>query len=112
MRLKDYGRNPAKRKAYVRQEGLLLVGIDISKAKHDACIGTLSDIIQHKLTFSHICEGFDLFEKTLRKSMFKARCRRVLIANRGADPRARRMEAGLPVDIRRAQSGPVPCYGA
>jgi hypothetical protein len=41
MRLKDYGRNPAKRKEYVSQKGLLLVGIDISKAKHDACIDTL-----------------------------------------------------------------------
>jgi hypothetical protein len=32
--------------------------------------------------------------------------------NRGADPRARRMGAGLPANIRRAQSGQVPCSGA
>jgi hypothetical protein len=35
-----------------------------------------------------------------------------VIPNRGADPRARRMGAGSPADIRRAQSGPVPCSGA
>ena len=80
MRLKDYGRNPAKRKEYVRQKGLLLVGIDISKAKHDACIGTFCALIQRRLTFSHSRQGFELFEKSLRKAMFKARCRRVLIA--------------------------------
>jgi len=32
--------------------------------------------------------------------------------NRGADPRARWMGAGLPADIRRAQSGQVPCSDA
>ena len=35
-----------------------------------------------------------------------------MTANRGADPRARRMGAGLPADIRRAQSGQVPCSDA
>lgn len=39
MRLKDYGRNPKKRKEYIQQSGLLLIGIDVSKAKQDACIG-------------------------------------------------------------------------
>jgi hypothetical protein len=45
MRLKDYGRNVKKRKEYVQQPSLLLVGIDVSKAKHDACIGTQSGVI-------------------------------------------------------------------
>jgi len=40
MRLKDYGRNQEKRKEYIPQSGLLLVGVDVIKAKHDACIGT------------------------------------------------------------------------
>jgi len=35
-----------------------------------------------------------------------------MLTNRGADPRARRMGAGAPADIRRAQSGQVPCSGA
>ena len=44
MRLKDYGRNHKKRKEYIKQGGLLLVGVDVSKAKHDACIGTLEGV--------------------------------------------------------------------
>jgi len=40
MKLKNYGRNQKKRKEYIKQSGLLLVGVDVSKAKHDACIGT------------------------------------------------------------------------
>ena len=37
MKLKNYGRNHKKRKEYIQQSGLLLVGVDVSKAKHDAC---------------------------------------------------------------------------
>ena len=40
MRLKDYGRKHKKRKEYIHQSGLLLTGVDVSKAKHYACIGT------------------------------------------------------------------------
>jgi transposase len=79
MRLKDYARNPRKRKEYVQQPGLLLIGVDISKAKHDACIGTRNGIITRKLTFAHCREGFQMFEKAIRKNIFKAKCRRVLI---------------------------------
>jgi len=79
MRLKDYGRNPQKRKAYVQQKGLLMVGVDISKNKHDACFGTMDTNIRRKMTFSHNREGFSHFEMTIREAMFKAKCRRVLI---------------------------------
>jgi hypothetical protein len=44
IRLKDYGRNRKKRKEYIHQSGLLLGGVDVSKAKHDACIGTLEGV--------------------------------------------------------------------
>ena len=37
MRRKDYGRNQKKRKEHIKQSGLLLVGVHMSKAKHDAC---------------------------------------------------------------------------
>lgn len=80
MRLKDYGRNPKKRKEYVRQPGLLLIGIDISKSKHDACIGTKDGIIQRKMTFPHSREGFQMFENMIRKSIFKYKCKKALIA--------------------------------
>ncbi len=45
MRFKDYGRNQKKRKDYVQQPGSLLVEIDGSEAKHDACIETQDIII-------------------------------------------------------------------
>jgi len=32
MRLKDYGRNRKKRKEYIHQSGLLITGVDVSKA--------------------------------------------------------------------------------
>jgi hypothetical protein len=44
VRLKDYGRNHKKRKEYIHQSGLLLAGVDVSKAKHDACIGTFNGV--------------------------------------------------------------------
>ena len=36
MRLKDYGRNRKERKEYIHQSRLLITGVDLSKAKHDA----------------------------------------------------------------------------
>jgi hypothetical protein len=32
IRLKDYGRNHKKRKEYIHQSGLLITGVDVSKA--------------------------------------------------------------------------------
>ncbi len=37
IRLKDYGRNQKKRKEHIHQSGLWLAGVDMNKAKHDAC---------------------------------------------------------------------------
>ena len=47
MKLKDYGRNQKKRKEYIHQSGLLLAGVDVSKAK-----GALSifDLLQQGLS--------------------------------------------------------------
>ena len=51
MRLTEYGRDSQKRKAYVHQPDLLLVGVDVSKAKHNACLGTQTIISCRKLEF-------------------------------------------------------------
>ena len=40
IRLRDYGRNQKKRKEYIHQNGFLIAGVDVSKVKNDACIGT------------------------------------------------------------------------
>jgi hypothetical protein len=47
MKLKDYARNHKKRKEYIHQRGLLLAGVDVSKAK-----GALSifDLLQQGLS--------------------------------------------------------------
>ena len=44
IRLKDYGRNRKERKEYIHQSGLLIAGVDVSKARHDACIGDLEGV--------------------------------------------------------------------
>ena len=44
IRVKDYGRNRKKRKEYIRQSGFLITGKDVSKAKHNVCIGALEGI--------------------------------------------------------------------
>ena len=80
MRLQEYARNPSKRKAYVQQPGLLLVGVDVSQAKHSACIGTQTRISRRKLEFTHTREGFRMFETILNRERAKNTCCRVLIA--------------------------------
>jgi transposase len=80
MRLTEYGRDPHTRKAYVQQPDLLLVGVDVSKAKHNACLGTQRDISRRKLEFTHTREGIERFEQTLKQQLVKNACRHVLIA--------------------------------
>ena len=58
----------------------MLVGIDVSKAKHSACIGTQTNISCQKLDFTHTREGFKRFEQTLREHLVKNSCGRLLIA--------------------------------
>lgn len=76
MRLKDYGRNQQKRKLYVQQSDLLLVGVDVSKQKHDACFGNTLNAF----SFKNTREGFQQFEKALRKNMMSSKYRRAFIA--------------------------------
>jgi len=52
MRLSDYGRNQKKSKEYIHQSGLLIAGVDVSKAKNDACIGTLESV-RSRIGFSN-----------------------------------------------------------
>ncbi len=76
MRIKDYGRNHQKRKLYVQQTDLLLVGVDVSKAKHDACFGKTN----HTISFTNDRGGFRRFEQTIRTNMAKTKTQKVLIA--------------------------------
>jgi transposase len=80
MRLKEYGRNANKRKEYVHQPDLLLVGVDVSKAQHHACMGTQTTMSCRKLAFTHTREGCKRFEQTLRVHMVKTGRQRSLVA--------------------------------
>lgn len=80
MRLQEYGRNPNKRKEYVHHHDLLLVGVDVSKAKHNACIGTQTTMSCRKLAFTHTREGFQRFEQTLKIHLVKNGRQHILIA--------------------------------
>jgi transposase len=80
MRLQEYGRNPHKRKEYVYQPDLLLVGVDVSKAKHSACMGTQTTMSCRKLEFTHTREGFRRFAQTLKAHLDKNGRQRILIA--------------------------------
>src|SRR5262249_45462193 len=80
MRLQEYGRNPNKRKEYVHQPALLLVGVEVSKAQHRACLGTQTTVSCRQLAFTHTREGFRRFEQTLRAHLVKNKCQRMLIA--------------------------------
>jgi transposase len=80
MRLTEYGREPHKRKEYVHQPALLLVGVDVSQAKHHTCLGTQTIISCRQLACTHTREGFRRFEQTLRNHRVQTRCQRLLIA--------------------------------
>jgi len=54
-----------KRKDYVQKPDLLMAGVDVSKVKHDACMGTLPEIICRKLGFTNTRDGFKWFEDAL-----------------------------------------------
>jgi transposase len=71
MRLQEYGRNPHKRKEYGHHPDLLLVGVDVSKATHRACLGTQTTMSGRKLAFTHTREGFRRFAQTRKAHLDK-----------------------------------------
>src|SRR5262245_17773695 len=80
MRLTEYGRNPPTRKAYVQQPDLRMVGVDVSQAKHNACLGTQSGVSRRNLAFTHPREGIERFAQPLTPQLVTNACRHVLIA--------------------------------
>ncbi|MBW1746205.1 MAG: hypothetical protein JRG74_01245 [Deltaproteobacteria bacterium] len=51
----------------------------MSKAKHDACIGTL-DSVRCRIGFKNARAAFKGFEDAIRKNMFRNKYKRVLVA--------------------------------
>jgi len=60
IRLKYYDRNQKKRKEYIHQSGLLITGMDVSRAKHDTCIRTLEGV-RLRIGFRNARGGFKRF---------------------------------------------------
>jgi len=56
-------------KTGIQQPGLLIAGVDVSKAKYDDCMRTKAGLIFRKLGFTNTCEGFS--RNTLKKSKLK-----------------------------------------
>ena len=74
MRLEDYGRNPAKRKEYVRQERLLLVGIDkepMVRLGRKTRIGPYEDRVGATKSEASPLDFFRLFQKRKLASFSK-----------------------------------------
>ena len=80
MSLQEDGRNPSQRKEYVHHPDLLLVGVDVSKAKHHACMGTQTPMSCRKFECTHTREGFRRFEQPLKAHRDQNRRQRLLIA--------------------------------
>ena len=80
MRLQEYGRNPYKRKEYIYHPDLLLVGVDVSKAKHNACMGTQTTMSCRKFGFTHTREGFRRFAQILKAHLDQNGRQHILIA--------------------------------
>jgi transposase len=57
-----------------------MVGVDVSKAKHIACLGTQRGVSRRKLEFTHTREGIERFAQILKQQLVKNACRHVLIA--------------------------------
>jgi Transposase len=80
MRLTEYGRDPHTRKEYGHQPALRLVGVDVSQAQHNACLGTQTLMSCRKLAFPHTREGFQRFEPPLTAHLVNNERQRTLIA--------------------------------
>jgi len=80
LKFKACARSIQGRRQFIQQEGLLLVGVDVSKSKHDACLGTQAGIMTRKLTFANDREGFDRLEEALRTHLRRIQGRQVLVA--------------------------------
>jgi hypothetical protein len=80
MRRQEAGRNPHRRKEYGHHPDLLLVGVDVSQAKHNACIGTQTTMSCRKRALTHPHEGFRRFAQPLTAPLVKNGRQPILIA--------------------------------
>jgi transposase len=63
----DYNLQLEKYKALVNDKSTLIIGIDVSRLKHDACFGTKEKIFSRKFEFSNDLLGFKKLIEKIKK---------------------------------------------
>jgi transposase len=72
-----------KWKALICKPSTLIIGIDVSKLKHDACFGTRDKIYLRKFPFVNNLQGFNAFIKMINKISVERKIKKILI---GVEP--------------------------
>ena len=75
----DYIQNLEKWKSLVKRSDTLIVGIDVSKDKHDACFGTRDSIFIKKFTFQNSVNSFEDVNKKIKGLIIEKNFSNVLI---------------------------------
>lgn len=68
-----------KWKALICEPSTLIIGIDVSKLKHDACIGTRDKIYMRNFPFENNLQGFNGFIKIIEKICAENKIQKTLI---------------------------------
>ena len=80
MRRTAYGRKPHTRKASIQPPDLRMVGVDVSQATPNACLGPQTGVSRRKLACTHTREGIERFAQPRKQPRVKQACRPVRIA--------------------------------
>ena len=76
----DYNLHLEKCKGLVDDPSTLIIGIDVSRLKHDACFGTIIKVVWQKFNFTNNSEGFEKFEAKINALCFEHSYKNVLIS--------------------------------
>ena len=75
----DYIQNLEKWKSLVKNINTLIVGIDVSKDKHDACFGTRDSIFIKKFAFQNSFYSFEDLNKKIKDLICEKKSSNVII---------------------------------
>jgi hypothetical protein len=76
----DYSLHLEKCKALIDDPTTLIIGIDVSRLKHDACFGTIIKVIWQKFNFTNDLIGFGKFEEKINTLCLENGYKNVLIS--------------------------------
>ena len=78
--INDYNLYLEKCKALVDEPTTLIIGIDVSRLKHDACFGTKIKVIWQNFNFTNDQVGFEKFEAKINSICLEHGFKDVLIS--------------------------------